>query len=962
MARDAAGNDSSSAKEAAEAEPRSHRTQPVDGLSGLEKRQADIEEAQAVWRDHIHTFDFPPESDGILDSLLRGSSLELHDLVSNLDPKKVQPWFSPNYQVSYPALRDFLALCDIRESSKASLTLDSFGWDEQSHKLAYFRSFTRREKYAELWGILKTRATGETIGDASKAARRVKAVADLRRLIPSRAIQITDLSPLLSSIILASVPSFNRNTVASFFDRYLSGASSGKALPQSWSKEITKQHAFVFEYHISFFYVPDVKIHKDLPTRDFRNLKRPNGTQVHLRRGAPFTFNPSEPSRWIYEEQRSFLLIGCGPYIQTSIQLAENYFTGPYVRSYGRRLFPALESQPRPSGMFLDWLQYTMHLVNGRWQQTIDAVNQCIHTSSDIIFSEDHLDLLADDPQFSRSKTYFWALQAYKMFDEKLTLTIETWIEFKESKLRWVDDGHFSRDEWSQSIDQIQKSIDGLCDKRRFIRSKSEEVRHLREGLFGASSLFDSRTAVRQGDNIRLLTWITILFLPLTFCTSVFGMQVVLPVLPIHVFVVTLPCVFLGTAFILFNASNMIDQGERLAQWTANDLRLRMKEHHHERWHARLDALQRDKQNQDGPVRRVPRQSSHWTYVVFGLTLLLFNLPVQEIEWLMAPLLLFQLHKSGRLVHKTHSTASDDPEASPALSLTPSPAPEPVPKAVEPRGRVIEFHEDQSRRTRALRRSRIIRTVYPQGYSLTSEDGRRALLKAFSDFVAVLFIAIRVIFQILWIPMVLVEYIILLPLIALDPFYWFSRGSGDLHGSLFYQPFQWLGFGVAAKIKDTQRVKPSTFKQAVILYQKKQYLWEPSDAADEEKSWRKLRQRRTMPNVTRNEGRNNLAVLPTVASFDRGERPRVVRASSAMGRFVSTGRRPSNGDIRSHMPAPSIQDRGRARLDDDLNVTLPSEGQAATPSRPRRLLSRSRSRGRLPANEHSIQIEVTDAD
>jgi hypothetical protein len=37
--------------------------------------------------------------------------------------------------------------------------------------------------------------------------------------------------------------------------------------------------------------------------------------------------------------------------------------------------------------------------------------------------------------------------------------------------------------------------------------------------LVSASALFDSRTAVRQGENIRLLTYITILFFPLSFAT-----------------------------------------------------------------------------------------------------------------------------------------------------------------------------------------------------------------------------------------------------------------------------------------------------------------------------------------------------------------------------------------------------------------------------------------------------------
>jgi hypothetical protein len=37
--------------------------------------------------------------------------------------------------------------------------------------------------------------------------------------------------------------------------------------------------------------------------------------------------------------------------------------------------------------------------------------------------------------------------------------------------------------------------------------------------LISASALFDSRTTVRQGENIRLLTYITILFFPLSFGT-----------------------------------------------------------------------------------------------------------------------------------------------------------------------------------------------------------------------------------------------------------------------------------------------------------------------------------------------------------------------------------------------------------------------------------------------------------
>lgn len=965
MAHESAEAIRSLEQEVAELRWQLQRTQSLHAVSVLKQTRAQNEEAQTAWRRHIHAFDFPPEFDGILDALLKESTLQLPDLLPCPEQTQSQPWHSPNYRVSYPALRDFLAVCDIRESSKASLTLDSFGWDELSHDPAYFRSFTRHEKYAELWDILRSRTTNENIGNASNAATRVEAISKLKRLIPSRSIQITDLSPLLSSIILASVPRFNLNTVAAFFDRYLAGASFGTALLQSWSKKIKTQHAFAFEYHVSFFYVPGVMIHPDLPTHDFRRLKRPNGIESHLRRGTPFTFNSSEPSRWIYEEQRSFLLVGCGPYVQTSIQLAENYFTGPFVRSYGRRLFPAPESQPRPAQMFLNWLQYTMHLVNGRWQQAIEAVNSCIHTSSDIIFAADHLDLLSDDPQFSRSKTYFWALQAYKMFDEKLTITIATWTDFRENKLRWVNDGKFTDEDWTQNVGQIQKSIDELHNKRHFIRSKSEEVRHLREGLFGASSLFDSRTAVRQGDNIRLLTWITILFLPLTFCTSIFGMQVVLPNLPIHVFVVTMPCVFLGTAFVMFNASNMIDQGERLAQWVAGFLRNRMKEHHHNRWQSRLDALQKDKQNLEAPVRRVQRQSSRWTYIVFGLTLLLFDLPVHEIEWTLAHVWLLQLHVSGRLVHKVRPAAPTDPEASPSISAVPSSVPSISRKDTQSRSNTVEFDEEEpQRKTRALRRSQTIRTIYAEGFSWSREDSRRVLLKALLKCLTAIQIAVRILLLVVWLPLVFAEYIILLPLIALDPVFWFSQGSGNLHGNLFQQPLQWLGFGVVAKINDTRSYKPSNLRQAVILFQRAKQRWEPVDAVSGERSWKKLRQRRMVPEATSASNGDHARLSHDRSASAQRDRPRAARASSAMGRIItSTGRRLSVSDFRSPSPGLTQHDRGRSRLGDDLRTSSPTSPVelSPTPRPPRRLLSRSRSRERSQVEDHGIHIEVTDA-
>jgi Mg2+ and Co2+ transporter CorA len=47
--------------------------------------------------------------------------------------------------------------------------------------------------------------------------------------------------------------------------------------------------------------------------------------------------------------------------------------------------------------------------------------------------------------------------------------------------------------------------------------------------LFNASTVLEARTTVLQGRNIQLLTYISMLFLPASFVTSLFGMEAVLP-------------------------------------------------------------------------------------------------------------------------------------------------------------------------------------------------------------------------------------------------------------------------------------------------------------------------------------------------------------------------------------------------------------------------------------------------
>ena len=74
----------------------------------------------------------------------------------------------------------------------------------------------------------------------------------------------------------------------------------------------------------------------------------------------------------------------------------------------------------------------------------------------------------------------------------------------------------------------LEKEIDNLREILRTCVREQKDIEKLREWLFAGTSVQESRKAVEQaaitvnqGYNIKLLTLVTIFFLPLTFVTSV---------------------------------------------------------------------------------------------------------------------------------------------------------------------------------------------------------------------------------------------------------------------------------------------------------------------------------------------------------------------------------------------------------------------------------------------------------
>jgi len=125
------------------------------------------------------------------------------------------------------------------------------------------------------------------------------------------------------------------------------------------------------------------------------------------------------------------------------------------------------------------------------------------------------LDKRAKDLNLRLLRTYFWALEAYKLFEVTLGKTVDAWRHFKEISLDKVNDGRNAAD-FAVSVELIERSIERLVERIEWVRKKSQQVDRLREGLGLVASMSDTSITISQNDNIQLLTYVNILFLPLS--------------------------------------------------------------------------------------------------------------------------------------------------------------------------------------------------------------------------------------------------------------------------------------------------------------------------------------------------------------------------------------------------------------------------------------------------------------
>ncbi|KAG9251223.1 uncharacterized protein F5Z01DRAFT_300937 [Emericellopsis atlantica] len=188
---------------------------------------------------------------------------------------------------------------------------------------------------------------------------------------------------------------------------------------------------------------------------------------------------------------------------------------------------------------FLDLLVAEFRDAGKRNQILHERITKLITPPTDFMFDRRLRDkLLFEDKHFTYIRRYFWAYNTLAVINTGLKAMIASYFDTFTDEfwagthpLLWPIPSSLTpeaadayRDKMGLLRKELEKVVSDLGEVLNRNERTRKEIENLRDQLFSGSSIKESRRAIDQGDNIRILTMISMIFLPLTFVTSVFGM------------------------------------------------------------------------------------------------------------------------------------------------------------------------------------------------------------------------------------------------------------------------------------------------------------------------------------------------------------------------------------------------------------------------------------------------------
>ncbi|KAK3388602.1 hypothetical protein B0T20DRAFT_364876 [Sordaria brevicollis] len=275
----------------------------------------------------------------------------------------------------------------------------------------------------------------------------------------------------------------------------------------------------------------------------------------------------------------------------------------------------------------LEFIHRALTRAAKEWAE-LDLYFDRLDAKRELIFNpEQHDSLLFDDRHFSRSRLYFWAINSLGRFIQDINVTIERWERFWEENKgdiynseQHLLDKHAKANETEprigeQSVEELHASIllriQSLKNTRQGFESRRQKIIEYRDGLFNASSVIETREATRLSQNVKLLTFVSIFYLPLGFCMSMWSINE--DYNTTNLVVVTI-CIGLATYAVVANLETTVHALQRGVSLLFNTPRKRlikkMMDESDTRWRSLGEEMSK------APLSREDAKPSEW--LIFG--------------------------------------------------------------------------------------------------------------------------------------------------------------------------------------------------------------------------------------------------------------------------------------------------------------------------------------------------------
>ncbi|KAK4161191.1 hypothetical protein QBC43DRAFT_292255 [Cladorrhinum sp. PSN259] len=130
----------------------------------------------------------------------------------------------------------------------------------------------------------------------------------------------------------------------------------------------------------------------------------------------------------------------------------------------------------------------------------------------------------------NKLKKMLWGWEALRVFNDKLASSSSQIQRAQDTMERTIRQYAVQHDadliqETNNILDEFKKRYGMLVDVHDRTQLKIKQVTGLRDGISTITNVLDNKTTIQQGNNVRVLTYITIAYLPLGFVIGLYSVQ-----------------------------------------------------------------------------------------------------------------------------------------------------------------------------------------------------------------------------------------------------------------------------------------------------------------------------------------------------------------------------------------------------------------------------------------------------